>query len=244
MATTVNKQRLLTQLLGCAKKAGPESRNGAEGETQPRGVLEEFIFGLCRENATREQAERAFHNLRTRFFDWNEIRVSSIREVEEAFEDAPDAEGKAQRLISFLQEVFEIHFSFDLDKLQKEGLKQAARKLARYQAADDYVSAWVIQRSLGGHAIPLDPAMLRCSLRLGLLDGNHDDLESARSSLEHLVPKAKGPQFTDALAAVAVEFCLDEEPNCSGCPMCSECPSAQDRGVTPASSRPGRGKPR
>jgi endonuclease-3 len=237
MATTVNKQKLLNQLLGVVKK-------GAADEPEAKGVLEQLIFGLCRENATLDQAEQVYQNLRTRFFDWNEIRVSSVREVEEAFEDTPEAEAKAQRLISFLQEVFELTYSFDLDKLQKEGLKQAARKLARYQATDDYVCAWVIQRSLGGHAIPLDPAMLRCSRRLGLLDGNRDDLESARSSLEHLVPKAKGPQFTDALSVIAVEYCTEDEPDCAHCPMCTECPNAQERGIEPRAHRPGRGKPR
>ena len=88
--------------------------------------------------------------------------------------------------------MFETEFSFDLDKqLLKKGLKLAAKQLASYEAANDYIGAWVMQRSLGGHAIPLDAPTLRCGRRLGLLDGNHDEAD-ARASLEHLVPKAKG----------------------------------------------------
>jgi endonuclease III len=208
MATMTNKQRLLNQVLAQAGKsfaAGPE-----------RGVLEQFIFGVCRQGATTDQAASAFDNLKARFFDWNEVRVSSYREVEEAMEPLPDAEAKAHRIILFLQEVFELHYSFDLDKLQKEGLK----------AADDFICAWVSQRTLAGHAIPIDEPSLRCAQRLGLVEEDRADLEAIRGSLEHQVPKARGVQFTEALSTVACEFC-HEEPSCGQCPLARECPSAR-----------------
>ncbi len=241
MATTINKKRLLTHVLTRAKTA-----SGSGEEMQP--VLEQFIYALCREDATPEQADRAFLFLRERFFDWNEVRVSSIRELEEAFEGMSGAEGRAQRLVSFLQEVFETEFSFDLDGLHKRGLKQAARQLLRYQAADDFVGAWVVQRSLGGHAIPLDAPTLRCVRRLGLLDGAAESLEGARGSLEHIVPKNDGPQFTDALSYIAEEYCLEETPQCRSCPLSSDCTTAQEGGLErqpqPAAPRTHRPKSR
>jgi endonuclease-3 len=236
MATTINKQRLLNQLFTTAKKTvGPD---------EERPVLQQFIYSLCRENATREQADEAYRFLCEHFFDWNEIRVSSTRELEEAFAGMAEPEVRAQRLVSFLQEVFEIHFSFDLDKLQKEGLKQAAKKLARYQAANEYSVSWVVQRSLGGHAIPLDAPTLRCARRLGLIDGEQDEAE-ARASLEHIIPKAKGPAFTDVVSAVAGEYCWEEQPQCASCPLSGECAYAQENGVESlTASRSHRPKPR
>src|SRR5262249_19589492 len=144
-----------------------------------------------------------FQALQNHFFDWNEVRVSSVREIEEALGDIPDAELRANRLISFLQEVFETTYSFDLEALHKKGLKQAAKQLARYQAANDYAIAWVIQQSLGGHAIPLDSPSLRVLRRLGLLDEDVEDMEAVRTSLEHLIPKARGPLFTELMSALA-----------------------------------------
>lgn len=236
MAATINKQRLLTHFFSTAKKT-------VEPDAEARPVLQEFIFGLCREDATREQAEDAYRYLLERFFDWNEIRVSSVRELEEAFAGMSEAEARAQRLVSFLQEVFEIHFAFDLDKLQKEGLKQAAKKLSRYQAANDYAVSWVVQRSLGGHAIPLDPPTLRCVRRLGLIDDEQSEAD-ARASLEHLVPKAKGPLFTDMISTVAGEYCWTEQPQCSSCPLAGECAYAQMNGVEAPVIRAHRPKPR
>jgi endonuclease III len=241
MATTINKQRLLTALLSVGRKLPPVS-DEAQGE---RPVLQQFIFGLCREDATAEQAEQAYRTLCDRFFDWNEVRVSSIRELEEVFAGMTNAEGRAQRLVAFLQEVFETTFSFDLDSLQKKGLKQAAKQLARYQAANDYVSSWVVQRSLGGHAIPLDAPTLRCSRRLGLIESDDADREAARASLEHLVPKAKGPQFTDLISTLAGEHCWEDEPNCPSCPLAHDCPTGHaTTGYTNGTSRTARPKPR
>ena len=121
--------------------------------------------------------------------------VSSLRELEEAFLGLPEPDRRAERLILFLQEVFETTFSFDLESLQKKGLKQAAKQLSRYQAANDYIVSWVVQNTLGGHAIPLDTPTLRTVRRLGLVDDSQDDGESVRASLEHLVPKARGTAF-------------------------------------------------
>jgi hypothetical protein len=44
-------------------------------------VLEQFVYALCREDATPEQADRAFTYLCKQFYDWNEVRVSSTREL-------------------------------------------------------------------------------------------------------------------------------------------------------------------
>jgi endonuclease III len=240
MATTINKQRQLTVLLSAARKLALN----AESEQDVRGVLQQFIYGVCREDATAEQADRAYRTLCDRFFDWNEVRVSSSRELEEVFADMSNAEARAQRLIAFLQEVFETTFSFDLDSLQKKGLKQAAKQLSRYQASNEYVSAWVVQRSLGGHAIPLDEATLRCSRRLGLIEGNETGRDAARASLEHLVPKAKGSQFTDLISTLAGEHCWEEEPNCPSCPLAGDCPTAHAASYTNGSTRSTRVKPR
>lgn len=237
MATTINKQRLLSHLLSTAKKT-------VEVDEEARPVLQQFIYGVCRENASREQADEAYRFLCEKFFDWNEIRVSSLRELEEAFEGMSDSELRAQRLISFLQEVFEIHFAYDLDKLQKEGVKTAGKKLSRYQAANDYVVSWVVQRALDGHAIPVDAPTLRCSRRLGLIESEQNEAD-ARATLEHLVPKAKGALFTDGISTIASEYCWVDQPHCSSCPLAGDCVHAQEHGLNGvAPARTHRAKPR
>lgn len=238
MPTTINKQRVLTQLFTALKKR----YNPAEPEARP--VLEQLMYAVLREGATREQADRAYRNLQERFYDWNEIRVSSSREIEETISDLPFAEVRAQRLIGLLQEVFETTFSFDLESLHKKGLKQAAKQLARYQAANDYAVAWVVQQSLGGHAIALDAPTMRVLRRLGLIENDQEDGEALRASLEHLIPKVRGPFFNDVISALADELCLDEEPACAGCPLHNDCAYGQEHGRTVGAGRGARPKPR
>src|SRR3954465_13679678 len=177
MAITINKQKLFTQLYAQHK--------GRAGDGGPQPVLEAFLYAIVREGATRPAADQAYAALRERFFDWNEVRVSSTGEIADVIgEFVGDGEARAQRLIDFLQEVFETTFSFDLESLQKKGMKQAAKQLARYQAANDYAVAWVVQKSPGCPAIPLDAASLRVLRRLGLLE-DQGDMETLRASVEH-----------------------------------------------------------
>lgn len=232
MPTTINKQRLMNQLLAMSKTSKAPSE---------RPVLEQFLYAICREGVTRQLADQGFRNLQNCFFDWNEIRVSSPRELADVLDMLPDAEGRAQRIIDFLQEVFETTFSFDLDGLDKKGLKQAAKQLSRYQAANDYAVAWVIQQSLGGHAIPLDPPSLRVLRRLGLVEDDHDDLENLRTCVEHQIPKAKGAIFCNLISDLAANFCGENEPRCSSCSIHNLCPTGQET-KDPVAVHPTRAK--
>jgi endonuclease-3 len=244
MPTTTNKQRLLNQVLAHLPKAAKGSQDESPHLPQGLPVLEQFLYAVCREGTTREEGDRAFLNLRERFFDWNEVRVSSQRELTEAFNGLPDAETRAQRAVDFLQEVFETTFSFDLESLHKKGLKQAAKQLARYQAANDYSVAWVIQQSLGGHAVPLDAPMLRVLKRLGLIDGE-EDREALRASLEHCIPKSKGSLFIDLISDLADAVCFEDEPNCPACPLVGSCATGQEHKTAALASEGGnRHKPR
>ncbi len=220
---TPSKQKIVTQLftaLGKHAKAKPMAA---------RPVLEQFVYAILRENATRDSADQAFQSLRDRFYDWNEVRVSSTLEIVETLDGTvSDAEARGQRIVDFLQEIFETTYSFDLEPLlevlQKKGLKQASKQLLRFQAANDYAVLWVVQHSLGGHAIPLDAAALRVLKRMGLCE-DQNDLEALRASIEHQVPKAKGTQFVDLMSVLADLHCHEEEPACAGCPLRGVCPT-------------------
>lgn len=237
MPTTMNKQHTVTTLLNILQKKFDLP------EPEPRPVLEQLIYAALREGATRSQADKAFKKLVESFFDWNEIRVSQPQEVAEKLGDLPNAGVKAQRIVGLLQEVFETTYSFKLDEIDKKGLKNAAKQLSRMQSSTDFIVAWVLQRSLGGHAIPLDNPTLRVLRRLGIIDGDDDNLESIRATLEHLVPKAKGAVFSDAVSQLAKEICVEHNPHCSSCPLKGECPTGQMR-LAASESRSSRPKPR
>ena len=201
-----------------------------EPET-PHPILEEVLYAILREGVPNSEADAAFLKIKTGFVDLNEMRVSSVQEVADAIEGLADAGNKAERIVKFLQEHFERTYTFALDDLEKKGLKQAAKQLARYKdhGVSDFVVAWVMQRSLEGHAIPLDEPTIRVLQRLGAIDTEIDDLEATRASLEHYIPKATGIDFTDRIIQLATTICLPENPHCAECPLLSICPTGQER---------------
>jgi len=222
MAATTNKQQVLTLALTALKKKFPA---GPEPEKRP--VLEEVIYAILREGVTTVVADAAYARMREAFFDWNEVRVSTIQEVSDVLGDMPDVDDRSKRAIEFLQEHFERDYSFSLDDLEKKGLKQAAKQLARYKGkgVTDFVVAWVTQRSLGGHAVPLDGPTLRVLARLGVVENDPDDLEAVRATVEHFIPKAKGYEFTEELIQHADAICIENIPLCPVCPLKSDCPT-------------------
>ena len=56
------------------------------------------------------------------------------------------------------------------------------------------------------------------------LDVDPDTLEAVRGSIEHVIPKTRGPEFTDLLSIHAKELCVEKDPNCPACPLKSDCP--------------------
>lgn len=248
MPAITNKQQLLAHAQAVLKKRFPLPALAAD--EAPRPLLEELLFAICREGSTTHDAEAAYARLRKAFVDWNEVRVSTVQEVADALRPLPHAAPRAGWIIGVLHAVFEMNYSYDLGDMEKKGLKQAARQVSRYfndndlkklglkQAAkqiarfkqvNDFAVAWVVQRSLGGHAVPLDGPTVRVLQRLGVVDEvDPDDLESLRGGIEHVIPKVRGPEFTELMSAHAKEICTENAPHCTKCPLLSECPTGQE----------------
>ena len=124
-----------------------------------------------------------------------------------------------------------------MEEVAKKGLKEGAKKVSRLNDSNDYAVAWVMQHGLGGHAIPLDGPSIRVLRRLGVLDGESESLESLRGTIEHFVPKAKGPAIVELLSAHADALCTEENPRCPKCPLLDDCPTGQER-VSQETTRP------
>jgi endonuclease III len=210
MPAISSKQQVLTRTLAVLKKKHPLP----DAEPSDRTVLEELIYAACRENATTADADRAYASLRKTFIDWNEVRVSTVQEVADALRPLPQPGTRAKRIVALLQAVFEERYSYDLSDVLKKGLKDTARKLRFYkEGVNDFAVAWVTQRTLGGHAIPIDTATLKVLQHLGVVEpGEPESIEALRASLEHVIPKAKGIEFTDLMSLHAKELKLGPAP--------------------------------
>ena len=184
LMATQSKSQFLTDVHAQLKRRYKPKPDRSAGRLS---VLEAVVYGICHEDATREQANQALSRFKDQFFDWNEVRVSPIAEVQETLADIPDPQGRAERIRRFLRQLFSKTYGFSLEPLTKKPLKEALKVLHAYEAfSSDYVTATVIQQALGGHAIPIDSATRRALERLGISDS---DLPSLR-----LHPRARRSQ--------------------------------------------------
>jgi endonuclease III len=190
-------------------------------------VLEAVVYGICHEDTTREAANQALSRFKDHFFDWNEVRVSPIAEVQETLADIPHPHERAQRIRRFLRQLFEKTYAFSLEALTKKPLKEALKVLHGFEAfSSDYVTATVIQQALGGHAIPVDSETRRALERLGI---HEPDVHALRSVLERAVPKNRGLEFVELLEELAHDTCVPGDPDCPRCELRKICPFAQAR---------------
>jgi endonuclease-3 len=202
-------------------------------------ILEAVVYGICHEDTTREQANQALSRFKDHFFDWNEVRVSPIAEVQETLAGIPDPEGRAQRIRRFLRQLFSKTYGFTLEPLTKKPLKEALKALQAYEAfSSDYVTATVIQQALGGHAIPVDSSTRRALERLGIRE---PEVHALRSTLERAIPKNRGVEFVELLEDLAHDTCIDGDPECPRCELKKTCPHALVQKQAATSSK-GSGK--
>ena len=99
-----------------------------------RSVIEHLVYGCCLENSTFEAADDAFAKLQENYFDWNEIRVTTIAEIAEVTKGLSVPMESATGVKKTLHGVFEHYYNFDLDFLRKENLSKSVQTFQKFFA--------------------------------------------------------------------------------------------------------------
>ena len=167
--------------------------------------MEHLLFACCLEDARYEAAEEAFAALVHTFFDWNEVRVTSISELSEVMACLPDPRSAANRIKRVLHAVFEARFNFDLEDSKKKNLGPTVKWLEDLDGTTRFTVAFVVQASLGGHSIPIDTGTMTI-LKLLDLVSEKDAEKGEVPGLERAIPKSKGVEFGSLLHQFAADF--------------------------------------
>jgi endonuclease-3 len=169
-----------------------------------RPVLEHLLYACCLENASYQAADAAYRVLTTQFFDFNEVRVSTVKELTETLPMLPDPGAAAANVRKILQSVFETTYSFELESLRKLNLGPATQKLEKTAGTTPFIVAYGVQAALGGHSIPLDRGALETLYIVGVINEAEQTAGSV-PGLERAIPKNKGVEFGSLLHQLAAE---------------------------------------
>lgn len=200
MANHPNRAALLTKAHKVLKKHYKPVFPAPE-----RPLMEQLLFALCLENATYEAAEQAYAALEASYFDWNEVRVTTVKELSDSMSALPDAAAAATNLRRVLQGVFESNYSFEVEALRKQNLGQAIGKLEGVAGTTKFAVAYVTQAGLGGHAVPVDRGALWALQIVGILSESEVEAGTA-PGMERAIPKNKGIEFGSLLHQLGAEL--------------------------------------
>ena len=173
----------------------------------PKGdkpVLETMLYAICLEDSTVEEADFAFKRLFAEFPDLNEVRVSTVAEVERAFIGQTSSEWRAFRVISVLKFVFDKSYSFEFESLRKKTLDLATKQLAKIKDLSPFVRDYTLHEITGAHLIPIDPALARLLVWLGLAMPNQTQ-EQMGEMMKGAVRKAEVEGFVFTLRCLSAD---------------------------------------
>lgn len=190
-----------------------------------RSLFEHLVFACLLEDSPHESAEQVLNALKQEYFGWNEVRVSTIRELTDALKPLVNPAESAARLKQSLHSVFESVYEFDIESLKKQNIGAAVKLLQKYNGTTPFAVAYVTQFALGGHAIPLNKGAMITLHTVGII--SDDEFEKGIvPGLERAVPKTKGSEVGSLLHQLGVEvgrnpygpaarkLMLEIDPNC------------------------------
>jgi endonuclease-3 len=170
-----------------------------------RTVLEHMIYGAVLEDSTFEAADEAFAKLQENFYDWNEVRVTTQKELAELMKTVSDPAAAASRVKKSLHGVFEKYYQFDLEFFKKENLSKAVQSMETFTGVSAFTIAYTAQNGLSGHSIPIDQSMMNLMYAIGAI--SEKELAGRKiTGLERTIPKAKGIEFSVLVHQLAVAF--------------------------------------
>lgn len=173
-------------------------------QPKDRSVLEHLLFACLLEDSPQESAEQVFTALKQDYFGWNEVRVSTIRELTDALKQLVNPPESAARLKQTLHSVFESVYEFDIETLKKQNIGQAAKHLQKYNGTTPFAVAYVTQNALGGHSIPLNRGAM-ITLHTVRVVSDDEFSKGVVPGLERAVSKNKGAEVGSLLHQLGVE---------------------------------------
>jgi endonuclease-3 len=134
----------------------------------------------------------------------NEVRVSTVGEVERAYEGQPESEWRAYRTISVLKFIFDKVYAFEFESLRKKTLDLATKQLGKIKELSPFVRDYTLHEVTGAHLVPIDTSMSRLLVWLGLVLPNQNH-EQIGETIRGFVRKAEVESFVFTLRCLATD---------------------------------------
>ncbi|MEN8149076.1 MAG: hypothetical protein ABFS86_04590, partial [Planctomycetota bacterium] len=226
----------ISDILAALEKAG-----GRTPRIKSDLPMDQLVALMFARHGTPPQATKSVQALREEFVDWNEVRISYVREIIKPLEDRnlPDPKARARDLIDLFERFYMDHNAVNLDFLAVEelNLEEAFNYLKNLPGVGDAAAAGiVIVHAEEGRAVAA-PEVLRVPGRLGLA-GKSPTPARIRKVLEESLKGKDRIRAHYLFARLAAELCVSRNPHCMECPLAKKCEYGR------AQLKAGKGHPR
>ena len=196
---THDRQTIVQNLMTAMKK-----RYKSAVPKHSHNLLETLIYAAILEDAPEADAIAAYDRLLKGFHDLNEIRVSSISEIEEVLSPLANAGWPALRIREILQLTFEKYYRFDLEELKRKPVEQVEKHVSKFKHTTPFMKLYLINNSLGSHVIPLDDKSRDLLAFLGIIEPQAT-IDAASEDLKPIVRKADSHLFCHLVRCMACD---------------------------------------
>ncbi len=135
---------------------------------------------------------KALEALQKEFVDFNELRVSPVKEIADTLgRDFPDARRKAEEITSVLNAIFSSRNNLRLDYVEKMPKRDLRRHLHEL-GLTPFAAAVMMIEVFGGHAIPVDQGLVDCLEIDGYIEPG-SSIEEVHAFLERIILQKQAP---------------------------------------------------
>ena len=157
-------KRLLTILDSAEKFCAPAVRT----DNYPDSIVDLLIFHRMHFHMTPTKARRCFNHLKSEFVDWNEVRVSVIRDIQIGLRNSYDSLELAVFIKNFLEFIHGELREISLEYLREENLSETKQFLKQIKGIKPATIEMVLMHVKERPVLPLTLEMEKLLVKLSL----------------------------------------------------------------------------
>lgn len=201
---------------------------GARSAYAKKDPLDHVMFNILLSGASLDKAERAFSAIKSSYVDWNEVRVTSVRELSSLLESKRCAPKKAEFIKAFLQRLYLDNHSLSVQPIQKMSTKRAREYVGETTGLPPEQVATILLEIFDMPVSPIPNVVKWTLIRLGLIKSNATPTQAQEAFLS-VASKGKTATAYRVLHILARDYCRQEGQLCLICPVKKHCPTGRNR---------------
>jgi endonuclease III len=211
------RSRLLRQVLGILEKA-----RGRRRRRRRPDALETLLHSVLAGNGNDLLAAKILEKLHLELVDWNELRVTTPRDIEEMIAPLPDAAEKALILRRILHKLFRERHSLSLGHFKRFGQERLSQDLDELGGLNPAMRDRILLKAFDVNVLPLTEDIERVTKRLGLIE-SYLTSDKVKEAIEEILPPKRVYSFYHLMSEHAETVCSARNYVCATCILASVC---------------------